>query len=222
MRWAATMASVASTDSLDGPPVDADDVRERIADILSDARYRPDEESLLQRLFGPLYDWLERMIGWVLEYATRAFRWVLSFFDAGVASWLGPTLVVVAAGVTAFFLGRRRAREIERRTTIERILELGRDPAELEEMADAAAVRGDHAEAIRLRFVAGLLRLDAQGRIEFYPGMSNGAIATELNEPGFVELADQFDRVVYGRRPSAAEDADRAAAGWSALLGARR
>lgn len=222
MRWAALPASPGPADSLDGPPVDADDIRERIADILADPRYRPGEESLLQRLFGPLYDWLERMIGWVMEYGTRAFRWLLSFFDAGVASWLGPTLVVMAAAVATFFLGRRRTREIERRTTIERILELGRDPAELEAMAEAAASRGDHAEVIRLRFVAGLLRLDAEGRIEFYPGMSNGAIAAELDDPTFVDLADQFDRVVYGRRPTFAEDAERAGAGWRALLGARR
>jgi hypothetical protein len=208
-------------EALDGPAVDPVDIDQRITAILSDARYAAERETLLERLFGPLYDWVERMLAYLTDLVMRAFEEILSFLDWGTLQWLGPTLVGIAALVGALILGRRRARDIERRATIERILELGTDPQELERMAAAAHDRGDHAEAIRLRFVAGLLRLDAAGRIEFYPGLSNALVSAELADDTFDRLADQFDRVVYGRRPATADDSAAAEADWRQLLGVR-
>jgi hypothetical protein len=210
-----------SPEALDGPTVDTVEIDQRITAILSDPQYATSRETLLERLFGPLYDWLERMLAYLNDLVLRAIEEVLSFLDWGTLQWLGPTLVGVAALVGGLILGRRRARDIERLATIERILELGTDPQELERMADAAQDRGDHAEAIRLRFVAGLLRLDAAGRIEFYPGLSNALVSAELADDTFDRLADQFDRVVYGRRPATAGDSAAAEADWRQLLGVR-
>ncbi len=208
-------------EALDGPAVDPVDIDQRITAILSDPRYATERETLLERLFGPLYDWVERMLAFLTDLVTRAFQEVLSVLDWETLQWVGPTLVGVAALVGALILGRRRARDIERRATIERILELGTDPQELERLAAAAQAGGDHAEAIRFRFVAGLLRLDGAGRIEFYPGLSNALVSAELSDVTFDRLADQFDRVVYGRRPAAATDSAAAEADWRQLLGVR-
>jgi hypothetical protein len=214
-------SSPATPEDLESAPVDVAAIEGLIADILSDPRFTEDRETLLERLMGPLYDWLERMVAFVVDAVTRAFLSVLSFLDFGILSWVGPALVVIAAIVGAMILGRRRARDIERRATIERILELGTDPRRLEELSDEAMAAGNHAESIRLRFVAGLLRLDEAGRVDFYPGLSNSIISAELSDPVFDRLADQFDRVVYGRRPATANDAAAARADWSALLGVR-
>ncbi len=208
-------------DSLDGPVIDPADIEQRITDILSDPRYASEQETFLERLFGPLYDWLERMLAYLSDLATRAFIRLISLLDLEVLQWLGPLLVAAVAVVGALVLGRRRARDIERRATIERILELGADPGELESLAAAARERGDHSEAIRLRFVAGLLRLDAAGRIEFYPGLSNALVSADLANETFDRLADQFDRVVYGRRSATAVDSEGAENDWRNLLGVR-
>lgn len=207
-------------EDLDGPVVDSSAVLDTIRDILSDPRYAQDRRSWIERLLGPLYTWLERMVAFVAEMASRALQQVLSWLTLDTFTWLGPLMVLVAAVIGGLVLGRRRAREIERRATIERILELGADPGELEALADEA-LETDPGESIRLRFVAGLLRLDAAGRIDFYPGLANSVISDALSEPLFDELATEFDRVVYGRRPATATDATRARADWRTLLGVR-
>jgi hypothetical protein len=210
-----------SADSMSGPPVDVSDVGSRIQEILADPRYVEQRETLLERLFGPLYDWGERMFAFLYDLVSRLLLRLLSLLDLEVLSWLGPLLVAMVAVAGTLVLGRRRARELERRATIERILELGTDPSELEELAAAAAQQGDHAEFIRLRFVAGLLRLDNAGRIDFYPGLSNSLVSTALGDPTFDRLAEQFDGVVYGRRPATATDADQARNNWNTVLGVR-
>jgi hypothetical protein len=209
-------------DRFEGEPVDVADVLERIDRILSNPIYAEEQQTLLQRILGPLYTWLERMIGWVIDKLIAAVVWLFGLFGSSGFGIVGPIVLVVLVSIGIWVLARRRVREIERRATIERILELGNDPDELETRAWEADERGDHAEAIRLRFVAGLLRLDQEGAIDFYPGLSNGSISAELADPGFDRLADQFDRVVYGRRPVGPVDSARAASDWTALLGARR
>ncbi len=212
--------SVASR--FDGPPVDRDDVVDRVRTILADPRYVRDEPTILERLLGPLYDWLERMIAIVWEIGTRVVAWFVRLLATNAMTAIGPIVVLVAAAAATWVLARRRARDIERRATIERILEIGTDPDELEARAVGADDAGDHAEAIRLRFVAGLLRLDADGRIDFYPGLSNGAISERLGDPTFDGLATQFDQVVYGKKPASRGDSRSAADRWAALTGAKR
>lgn len=204
---------------LDGNPVDSTEISERARDILSDPKYAGDTPTLLERLLGPVYDWLEWMIAFVIEMVTRLLEWLAELVTTDVMTLVGPILVLLAAAAAAFILARRRARDVQRRETIERILELGADPLELEALALAAEEEGDHSEAIRLRFVAGLLRLDAGGRIDFYPGLPNGAISAELDDPTFDRLAVQFDEVVYGRKLATETDAQQAVVDWAALLG---
>jgi hypothetical protein len=206
---------------LDSEPVDREEVEDQIEEILSNPAYRDARPSLVERLLGPVYDWAERAIAWAMDRIGAVIEWVLELVGGPTLRWLGPLVVIAGTAAAALVLGRRRAREIERQAAIERILQLGTDPSELERLADRAAERDDYAEAIRLRFVAGLLRLDTAGRIDFYPGLSNALIAESLGSPEFDRLSTQFDLVVYGRRVAGADDLAAALAGWRALLGVR-
>ena len=129
-------------------------------------------------------------------------------------------LVVVAiAGLAGFaFLARRRTASVERTTRLERILAEGGDPDELERRADLADREGRHAEAIRHRFVAGLLRLDMAGRITFRPGLTTGAVVEALGDEDFARLARQFEEVAYGGRPASEEMSRASAEGWRSVL----
>lgn len=218
---AATTLLFQVAERLDGPPVDAMEVTEQARRILSDPRYAQDSPTFLERILGPVYDWLEWLIAFGREMVTRALDWLSRVLNADAITVIGPILIVIVAAAGAWILARRRARDIERRATIERILELGDDPSELEARALEADQAGDHAEAIRLRFVAGLLRLDAGGQIEFYPGLSNGTISARLDDPTFDRLAAQFDQVVYGRKSAGQQDSIQAASDWLTMLGAR-
>jgi len=204
-------------------PIDIGQVEEQVSSILANPKYPTvSEPSWLDRLLAPVLRFWNRIWLMVVDWLQLAFFWILEFLGTGIARWAGVAILLVATAGSAWVLGRRRARELERRAVIERILELGLDPGELEELAASAHDRGDDAEAIRLRFVAGLLRLDGLGEIEFAPGLPNGAISQRLGSETFDLLASQFDRVVYGRQPVGADDHARCVASWNELLGVRR
>ena len=76
-----------------------------------------------------------------------------------------------------------------------------RDPRALDRRADAAEAAGDLETALRLRFRAGLLRLDAARRDRFRPSISTYEVRRALHSEDFDALAATFDDVVYGGRP---------------------
>ena len=74
--------------------------------------------------------------------------------------------------------------------------------------------------ALRLRFRAGLLRLDARGAIEYRPSISTREVRRKLRSEDFDALAVTFDDVVYGGRPPAdATSRRRARAGPRQVVG---
>src|SRR5919206_479107 len=94
------------------------------------------------------------------------------------------------------------------------------DPARLEREADEAERRGDLERAIRLRFRAGLLRLDRARAIELEASTTSGAVSRKLRSHDFDDVSASFDAVVYGRRPPGGEDVELSRAGWTRVLSA--
>jgi hypothetical protein len=90
--------------------------------------------------------------------------------------------------------------------------------ASLERAAERAEREGELEKALRLRFRAGLLRLDARQAIRFRPSISNREVSRALNSPEFDQLAALFDGVVYGRREPSPDDVDRSRRGWETVL----
>ena len=79
----------------------------------------------------------------------------------------------------------------------------GLDPDELERQAAAAERAGDLAHAVRLRFVAGVLRLDRAGVIAYRSSLTTGQLRAALRSGSFAEIASAFDEITYGGRPAA-------------------
>jgi hypothetical protein len=92
------------------------------------------------------------------------------------------------------------------------------DPAVLERGAEEAEARYAFAEAVRLRFRAGLLRLGARSAIEYRPSLLTADVARRLQSPEFDRLADTFERVTYGRATAEGADAAEARDGWRKIL----
>ncbi len=92
------------------------------------------------------------------------------------------------------------------------------DPALLERRAEEAERAGDYAAAVRLRFGAGLLRLDAREAIALRPSVTSGQVARRLRSGTFTALASTFDAVTYGGAPAGAQEARAARDGWRAVL----
>ncbi len=93
------------------------------------------------------------------------------------------------------------------------------DPAELDRLATEAGRAGAYDREIRLRFVAGLLRLERAGRIRAAAVSPSLTLRGEVADPTFDQLAASFDEVAYGDRPATEADAATARAGWAALVG---
>ena len=190
--------------------VDSERLRDEADRILSQPKYRV-ETTTSERLST----WLRDLWFAFLEFLDSVAGLV------GGPLVLGSILVVVVVIVAVVFarnLGKRRARELENRIRREHALARGVDPDDLESEAEAAASRGDHAEAVRLRFRAGLLRLDESGRIKYRPGLTGAEIEELLHSPVFETLARRFDEIVYGRQHASSDDYTEAVAGWRVLL----
>jgi hypothetical protein len=90
---------------------------------------------------------------------------------------------------------------------------------DLERDAASAELQGRHADAVRLRFRAGLMRLAESERVETAPSMLNAEVSRALRSERFDALARRFDEIAYGGRAAMQEDAQVARSEWSRLLG---
>jgi len=200
-------------DSQAGAPRDAPAAREHAQDILGGRDYRePDVPRPFEGILETLGDWLsplEGVVSWLGD------RWP----NAGSPAWwvLAVTVFLAAIVITNLLIVRRSRRSVARVATQHNVTK-GDDPSELERNAAAAEARGDLEAAIRLRFLAGLLRLDRSRVIDFHPWITSGQVARTLHSDAFDGIAATFDRVVYGRRRAEPDDAAASRSGWARVL----
>jgi hypothetical protein len=192
-------------------PVSPDAARRDARSILGERRFRP---AHVPRPFAGVLRWLGRQ----LEPIGRALSPVGRFFQTVPGLVVLTVLVVGAAAAFAWFLAGRRSATSRRSGVRRRDAVHVDDPAVLERAAAAAERDGDYATAVRLRFRAGLLRLDAAGAITLGPSSTSGQVARRIRLRDFDDIARDFELVAYGDRP-----ADTALAGatrerWSRVL----
>lgn len=203
-----SMAALVATTQVAAPPADA---RRRARAVLDDRRYKG--TSLPRPLHKPLE--------WLGDRIKPVFDWINSrggdLPGGPVALWLALSALIVAA--TSTITGttiRRRALAIERARAA--ALPEADDPQALERAADRAEQEGDYERAVRLRFRAGLLRLDRRHVLVYRPSLTTGEIARAIEAPAFADVGARFDEIAYGGRPADREDADAARRGWSDVL----
>jgi hypothetical protein len=180
--------------------------------VLEQSKYDVGGEGFLDRMGALLLAWLDRFLNWLTSALGGPTNTALIVIG-----------VVVLVGLAAFtFLARRRSATLERELSLERLIAEGGDPAEFERSADDAAARGSFDEALRYRFLAGLLRLDLSGRITFRPGLTTGEIADKLSDPRFDHLMAVFNDVAYGGRHAGSEAYEESVGTWKDLLTATK
>lgn len=180
--------------------------------ILRERRFRG---SSVPRPFHHLLVWL----GHELAPLAQPFHWLGRHVPGGGAAvWAAlAALVVGIAAVAAWRTARGKLHAIEARARgLEQASRL--DPGELERRADAAEREGRHADALRLRFRAGLIRL---GRVRVLPqreSLTSGEARRILRLREFDVLARAHDEVVFGGREATVDDARAAREGWRQVL----
>jgi hypothetical protein len=190
---------------------DAGSARAQAREILDERRFRGSE---VPRPFAGLIRWLGDRLEPVGDFFDRLAVRVPG--GSPVLYALLGALVLLGAALLARGSIRRRAAAAVRAARA-RAAER-EDPAELEREAERAAAAGEWEAAVRLRFRAGLLRLDARELIEYRPSLTTGEVANTIVSPAFIRVGADFDAIAYGGRP--AHEADDAASreGWERVL----
>ena len=204
----------------DGAPagsfVASEQARQQARDVLDGRRFKP------ARVPRPFAGILRTLGGWlepVGEPLGRIWRRVVDTV-AGRLLLVGLAFGV-AALISARLIGRRSPGNVHRPRPFG-VDSDTLDPDELERQAAAAERAGDLDHAVRLRFVAGVLRLDEAGVIAYRSSLTTGQLRERLRSASFAELATAFDEIAYGGR--AAEEADVRAATerWPRVLAEAR
>lgn len=188
-----------------------DAARQLARRILAQRRFQPEKSP--QPLRRPI-TWLGQKINDLTSPLFGLFarsRWILALLTVAA-------LVAVVAFAT--YVGRGRIQSHQDR----RLLEAGPDvdPASLDAAANRAVIGGDHELALRLRFKAGLIRLERAGRIAPSLGRTNGDVRRQLSSESFESLADRFDEVIYGGESATEADDERTRTGWRDVLSGDR
>jgi hypothetical protein len=96
------------------------------------------------------------------------------------------------------------------------------DPATLEQEADQAEADGDLDAAVRLRFRAGVVRLEQAGVVPARVDATTARLVGRVGVPAFAPLARSFDEVAYGGRHATPDDVAAARRDWPEVVAAAR
>lgn len=212
------------------PSFDADEVRAAAQEILDNEPFVDPNPNVFQRLLRRIDDAYQSVIGAIADF-------IRSVFDAlgdGVSSlglprpgtrfgWAFSIIVLSTALVAAFRLLRFRQRG-EQATADEEMAGgsllpgVNADPDDYERRAEAAEGAGDLAEALRLWFAVGILRLHRAKRIRYRSTTTMSDLRMQVNDPTFDRVASVFEWSVYGGYVPAPSDLARFRDDWALLL----
>ena len=198
---------------------DAQAARREAASILHDSRFH--NPSVPRPLHSLLHD-----LGTGLQGIGDAISSVVAALGAllpggVVTAWI--VLAVLVAGAVTLVARRYTRGALAAGDAAESGVRRRRvDAAALEREAEAAEREGRFADAVRLRFRAGLERLSEQGAIAPARATPTAEVSRALRSQGFESLARRFDEIAYGSAPAQADDARTAREGWSDVLSGAR
>jgi len=197
-------------------PVDAVQARHDAEEVLEGRRFKP---SPVPRPFAGI---LRTMGGWLkplVEPLEAGWRRITA--NAAVQLAVVAAVFVLALAISGRLVGRRSPDAVRRSRGIGAEGH-GADPEELERRAVEAERAGDLDRAVRLRFVAGVLRLDEAGVVTYRTSLTTGQLRARLPPGTFSGLATAFDEIVYGGRPAGESDVRAATEGWPRVLAEAR
>jgi len=197
---------------------DADALRREAKDILGERRFHgrhtPGPFRGVLRWLG---DRLSPVFGPIGRFFARIGRALVDLWShAPTRFLLLGSVLAFAALLSVLVIKRRGASAVERE--LRHPDALSDDPRVLERAADDAERAGDFATALRLRFRAGVIRLQLDGRIRRGRSATTRTIARQLRLREFDDIGRTFDAVAYGGATASADDARAARANWHTVL----
>lgn len=193
--------------------------RRQAAHILSQPPFTSSPSHVPDPLGGVL-----RTLGRLLRDALKPLSWLWNHLWSSLHGALGVStgyvlgvVGLLVGAVVALLLVRRRSRRSAGEAVTFRAPER-EDAGALERAAAGAEARGDLDAAVRLRFRAGLARLEVAGIIASRLVTTTEQVRRRLRSDTFDDLARAHEAVVYAGRHASAEEAAGARDGWPRLL----
>lgn len=188
------------------------DARADAAAILGGRRFKP------AHVPRPLAGALRRVGSWLEPVARPVGRlWSRVSGTRGAQLAVAAVVALGALVMSQRMIGRRSPSAVTRARP--GLADgAGLDPDDLDRDAGAAEAAGDLDGAVRLRFLAGVLRLDRSGVIAYRPSLTTGQLSARLRSPAFAGLASAFDEIAYGGRPAGRPDVEAARSAWPRVL----
>jgi hypothetical protein len=185
-----------------------EEAQEKARKILEEDRFRgdggPPPGRAPQPFKAPL-SWLGDQLRKVFEPLGRLFARI---GNGGPIGWI---LLVGLIGVLVVIIAKWWARRtVNSKKDSTKKVKLSKRIAELEQAAKDAAEAGRYAEAIRLRFQAGLLRLEDDGRVTKVERKPNADVVAAVPAQSLRPLANLHDRLAYSEDDASKDDLDRA------------
>lgn len=208
------------------PAPTPDQARRDAIEILNGNAFRPKSEP---RPLRGVLSWIGDAFAWIgnkLSPLGRPFVWVWQHtfgLLSGLFAWVVIIAVIVAVVVfiARHFQQRAVARDLLHPAPFDPFRE-GDDTRTIEQLESEAAAAerdGDYALAVRLRFRAGLLRLERDAdAIVLRPGLTTREVRSTLVSTRFDDLANTFEMITYGEHPAPASAASDAEQQWPVVV----
>lgn len=201
------------------PGVDPAGARDAARSILGRREFRPEREP--KPLEGPLRwvsDRLNGVADWIGQAISDTFRWIFDLVPGLAGTILGIAICVGLAAVVVALIVRNRGTRQGARPGGQPSASVPDDPDALDRAADTATAAGEYATAIRLRYRAGLVRLDRLAVIDLRPWNTSATLMRRIGSARFDDLTGTFEAVAYGGRIPTNADASSARTEWPNLL----
>jgi hypothetical protein len=135
--------------------------------------------------------------------------------------WLAWGIALALVGLALWAIGRSLAtwkRTPKHKRAVPTYDAPSSSADELLRLADEAERDGQLEQALRLRFRAGLRRLQERRLVPWRDSLTSREVSRKLRLADFDALARTFDEVAYGRRAPVPEDVVRAREAWPQVL----
>ena len=199
--------------------VDPNGARDAAREILNRREFRPEPSPKpLEGVVKWIGDRLNGIAEGIGDFFSGLFKPLFELLPGTWGIVVGFTICIAIAAFVIWLVSRNVVRPPKIAASDSPATERDIDPNDLEVAAQRAEREEQFDLAIRLRYRAGLIRLDRAGVIELQPWNTAALLTRAVASPRFDRITDTFEAITFGGRAATGTQVNTVRAEWSTLL----